>query len=429
MVRVQLIAAVSGSCSGTSDRKFPALTVWQVHWNWFCLLFILGLAGCQTIEPQSIWLTRNRTVSSSRLQRRRAETTPLSESGCPVVPATGEKSNVRSAPQADAFREGKVDVLSCSITSRAEQVAACFVPTVQRSWHPELLVRGNDEPVVPADARTDAEPAEELDWSSLIEPSAVQFESSWQWEPVERSARDRDWTRWERLQADYGNFYSGRSMFQLGTAFLAGAAMANTNVDEMISHDLYQENVVEIANEDISQKLHQPKALGDGYILLPTLAVLALSEPWLEQSAWTKPLGEWGDRGARAMLVGGPVVLLTQNLTGASRPNESPSGSHWEPFQDNNGVSGHAFVGAVPFLTAGRMSRRPWAKAFWYGASTLPALSRVNDERHYFSQVFLGWYLAWLATAAVDSSQQQRQLKITPTWNEAGPGLMLEKHF
>lgn len=125
--------------------------------------------------------------------------------------------------------------------------------------------------------------------------------------------------------------------------------MANTNFDEMFSHDLYRDNVIDIANEDISQTLHQPKLLGDGYILLPTLAALALAEPWLEQSEWTKPLGEWGDRGARAILVGGPVVLLTQNLTGSSRPNESPSGSHWEPFQDNNGVSGTLL--SAPFLS------------------------------------------------------------------------------
>lgn len=312
-----------------------------------------------------------------------------------------------------------------------------FLKGTRRSWRPTLLIRANDEQAAVSAAGLEAEvgteaasgPTDQSDWSGLVGEPNSELEAKWQWNLDQRSISDRNRSRWERVKSDYANFYSSKSMLQMGAAFLAGAAMANTNFDEMFSHDLYRDNVIDIANEDISQTLHQPKLLGDGYILLPTLAALALAEPWLEQSEWTKPLGEWGDRGARAILVGGPVVLLTQNLTGSSRPNESPSGSHWEPFQDNNGVSGHAFVGAVPFLTAGRMSRRPWAKALWYGASTLPALSRVNDEGHFFSQAFLGWYLAWLATAAVDNSQQQRQLKLIPTWNEAGPGLMFERNF
>ena len=85
---------------------------------------------------------------------------------------------------------------------------------------------------------------------------------------------------------------------------------------------------------------------------------------------------------------------------------------------------------SVPFLAAGKMSHNPWAKAAWYGVSVLPALSRVNDDRHYFSQVFLGWYIAWLATNAVDDSiQRPRNFRVAPTWSPSGPGLMLEKQF
>ncbi len=401
------------------------------------LLVLLGIVGCHSWEPHGTWAPRQRISHGSRLQRRRTEASPDSISSSAASGLSVIKVPVDPSAETPGSREhaGSSD----SLQNRAiltSQESTSFNERRAQIWKPGLLIRANDsllnqapQPEVAgtSPARFSLEPVvgdlEETGRTAITVPA-------WQWQPDDLPVNRETWSRWERLQADYGNFYSRESLFRLGTAFLAGAAMANTNFDEMFSHDLYRENVVDVANDDYSQKLHQPKMLGDGYILLPTLAGLALAEPWLQRSEWTRPLGEWGDRGARAMLVGGPVILLTQNLTGASRPNESPSGSHWEPFRDNNGVSGHAFVGAVPFLTAGRMSRNPWAKAAWYGASALPGLSRINDERHYFSQVFLGWYVAWLATAAVENSEQdRRQLKIMPTWSESGPGVMLEKHF
>lgn len=235
---------------------------------------------------------------------------------------------------------------------------------------------------------------------------------------------------WEQVVGDYGNFYSPGNLTNLAIGFGAGAVLANTSLDESISHDLFRENVVEIANEDITQKLHSPKPLGDGHIILPIVGGAALAQPWLEESPWLEPLGDWGNRAARTVLVGGPFVLATQRLIGGSRPTESHSQSHWEPFQDNNGVSGHAFVGAVPFLAAAQMSDSKVAKALWITGSVLPGLSRVNDDRHYFSQVFLGWYVAFLATQAVDQTQHaSRGFRLMPLLAPNGFGFAIEKRF
>lgn len=236
--------------------------------------------------------------------------------------------------------------------------------------------------------------------------------------------------RWEQLSSDYGHFYSARNLGNLAIGFAVGAAMANTNFDESLSHDFFQENFVDIANEDVTEKLHQPKLLGDGYILLPLIGGAALAEPWLESSPVLQPIGEWGNRSARAILVGGPLVMLMQRVVGGSRPNESDSLSHWEPFQDNNGVSGHSFVGAVPFLSAAEMTDSKWLKALCFAGSVLPGISRINDERHYFSQVFLGWYVAYLSCRAVDVTQTGRDgFRIFPTIDQNGFGLLLDKRF
>ena len=234
---------------------------------------------------------------------------------------------------------------------------------------------------------------------------------------------------WNDLGDDYGNFYAPQNLANLTAGFLAGATMANTHVDSYISDKVF-ENVINVSNDEYTELLHLPKSLGDGHLILPLFGVTALAQPWLEQSPVWQPVGEWGNRSMRAALVGGPLVLVSQRLIGGSRPNESSSQSHWTPFQDNNGVSGHAFIGAVPFLTAAQMSDRPLIKIACYVGSVLPGISRINDERHYTSQVVMGWYIAFLATHAVNQTQTGSDgFRIFPTFDQNGIGLMLDKRF
>ncbi len=123
------------------------------------------------------------------------------------------------------------------------------------------------------------------------------------------------------------------------------------------------------------------------------------------------PIGEWGQRCLRATLVGVPPLLILQRGLGASRPDENDS--HWRPFNDSNGVSGHNFMGAVPFIVAAKMTDKPYLKYPLYMASTLCGLSRINDDKHYFSQIVLGWWLAYLAADSVFKTEKEKEQKLT----------------
>ncbi len=119
------------------------------------------------------------------------------------------------------------------------------------------------------------------------------------------------------------------------------------------------------------------------------------------------PLGPGDSAWLGAYLVGGPANLAMQRITGGSSPGESSDSSHWRPFNDDNGVSGHAFIGAVPFLTLAGMSDSKFSVYLSYAASTLAGLSRINDNAHFPSQVFLGWFMAFEATGSVRESDKQ----------------------
>jgi len=48
--------------------------------------------------------------------------------------------------------------------------------------------------------------------------------------------------------------------------------------------------------------------------------------------------------------------------------------------------------------------------------SILPGLSKINDNKHYFSQVALGWYLAFLSCDVIDKTDSKNKTTffITP---------------
>jgi hypothetical protein len=224
------------------------------------------------------------------------------------------------------------------------------------------------------------------------------------------------------VEEDYEHLYlSPGRLLPLGVAFGAGAIMANTDTDRKIQ-DWYQTRVRTDGGDQASKVF---KAFGEGLYLIPISVAAALLGDRLSPDTGTSPIGTWGERATRAYLAGGPTVLLTQWATGGSRPSEGDS--HWRPFRDNNGVSGHAFIGGVPFLTAGRMCEENLpARYLLYAASALPALSRINDNDHYASQAFLGWFLAWEATGAIaQPDRSDRHVSLAPMMTGDACGLAL----
>jgi len=202
---------------------------------------------------------------------------------------------------------------------------------------------------------------------------------------------------WERIKGDYVHFYSWPNLRLLLGGIGVAAILANCDLDDDFAH-AYQ-NQVRSSGTDTASAIFEK--LGRGAYVIPAFAAATLLELWYEnQSGQTTLLGEWSENTFRAMLVGGPPVFILQPLLGASRPTEM-AGSKWKPFSGNNGVSGHAFLGAVPFLSAAMMTDNCLLKTTLIGASTLTGWSRINDNKHFLSQVLLGWWIAYLSTMSV----------------------------
>jgi hypothetical protein len=178
-----------------------------------------------------------------------------------------------------------------------------------------------------------------------------------------------------KVLADHRNFYSPESLTFLAGGFVVGGAIANSNIDGQL-HKHFLSGIRNANSDDWFDALHKAKDVGDGRYTLPIFAGSYAIGKLFPDSKRAKTIGTWGERSGRAFLVGAPPLIGLQELTGGSRPGETALGSQWHPLQDNNGVSGHSFMGALPFITAAKMSESPWSKATFYAGLKFPKIGR-----------------------------------------------------
>jgi E1-E2 ATPase len=233
----------------------------------------------------------------------------------------------------------------------------------------------------------------------------------------------------ERLWDDQKNFYSPESVTLLAGGLVVGGLMANTSIDEDI-HRHFQSSIRGATSDEWFESLHASKELGNGLYTLPVFATAWATGELFPDNKLVEMSGQWGERSIRGFVVGAPPLIIMQKLTGGSRPTETDENSEWQPFQDNNGISGHAFMGSLPFITAAKMTDSQGYKFLFYAGSTIAPLSRVNDNAHYPSQVALGWWMAYLAASAIDATDNPNaRWQFYPYSTGDGSGMMAELRY
>ena len=232
-----------------------------------------------------------------------------------------------------------------------------------------------------------------------------------------------------RVFSDFSNAYSRNSVKNFGASLLVGGVLANTEMDHNFQR-WHNRNVRSRSSDEFAKF---SKVFGEGQIFIPIAATCAVAYR-LHQARLGLPDNTWGNfacRTTRGYATGTPTLLLFQSLLGAGRPSKTTS--YWRPFRHHNAVSGHAYIGAVPFITAAQMSDNIYVKGLFYSFSTFTAWSRVNDNGHYLSQALLGWYLAYLSVRAVLATEADsplpRGMTIFPISGIDAVGLGLHYRF
>jgi hypothetical protein len=226
------------------------------------------------------------------------------------------------------------------------------------------------------------------------------------------------------ISQDYRCFYSKEILKRLAIGIGLAGGLANTPIDEEIQ-GYVQDTLRNTATDKVSESV---KPFGEGAITIPLYAGVALFGEFTKDSKLGSTIGKWGKSSLRTILVGAPPMLFLQRATGASRPKED--GSRWMPFNDTNGVSGHSFMGAVPFLTAAKGTDNLYVKCSLYLGSMLCGLSRINDNSHYTSQAALGWWVAYLAASCGGRTEKEgKRLIVVPASIKDGMGALAILYF
>ena len=243
---------------------------------------------------------------------------------------------------------------------------------------------------------------------------------------IELSVSPKIQSTWRLLLNDQKKFYSAPNVRPAALTLGASAVLSNTSMDQEFA-DWYQSDVRSEASDEIAKVA---KVFGEQWPMMGAYAAASLTGRLVEGRLIDEDsrLSAWGDQSIRSMLVGVPPLLFLQKAIGSSRPNDIPPASGWNFWNDENGASGHTFVGAVPFLVAAQLTDdRRW-KTTLTALSTFTGWSRINDNDHYLSQVVVGWWLAYAATRCVERSDDG-PYEIRPIIQDEALGLEFDWNF
>jgi hypothetical protein len=228
------------------------------------------------------------------------------------------------------------------------------------------------------------------------------------------------------MKADFRYHYSARPLTEVAVGFGVTGLLANSSADENIQQ-LFRDKLQGDAGDSLADLF---TTVGDVSHPLYSIPIY-LGTMWIGgySGEAESAAARWGANSLRGLLIGTPELLVLQNVAGGQRPEDGEPG--WTPFDGDAGVSGHAFSGAVPIITAARMTDKRWLKYTLYVTSTLPGLARVYDDQHYFSQTFMGWWLAYVAAKTVEHTNfgDKSTAHIMPLLYPDGGGLQVSIQF
>jgi hypothetical protein len=233
----------------------------------------------------------------------------------------------------------------------------------------------------------------------------------------------------DEISCDYQNYYRIAQLGQFMSGIALSGVMANTDFD-VIFRDEWQHRIRGHLTNKLSNNIDGYSAVMHFPTVIPIYAASMLLSYYAENHSFFCAAGHWGNHALRTLILGAPQQAILTSILGSGRPESNQP--HWHFFKYHRAVSGHAFYGAIPLLNFAKLSSHPFLKSTGYLLSLLPGLARINLDKHYASQAFLGWWLAFCATNVVwntdkvSEKPQNWSWQITPTYHAIFLGFSLK---
>ena len=198
------------------------------------------------------------------------------------------------------------------------------------------------------------------------------------------------------------------------------------------------------ADEDIRDKVQSSRssfsddlaqvgeALGNGAYAIPSLGALYLAGHVLKN-----------DKAKRVALlsfesyvISGAFTLALKHMTGRERPNRNNDSDNWEGPNFDGGVSfssGHtATAFSIATIIANEYGNQPLVPPLAYSLAFLAGWSRMNDNKHWASDVIFGAAIGYFTSKALLKYHKRRnanRLAILPMMGKDRRGVMAFYQF
>jgi membrane-associated phospholipid phosphatase len=142
-------------------------------------------------------------------------------------------------------------------------------------------------------------------------------------------------------------------------------------------------------------------------LALGSLTGRALGSKGLEGVSW---------RALQSTAVAGAAALVLKSAVGRRRPDVAPNTAFsFRPFvfKGNSFPSGHTTVAFALATSLSGETKDHWTDLLFYSAATLTGYARINDDRHWLSDIVFGAGLGIVSARLVQ--RWHRPFAVTPT--------------
>jgi PAP2 superfamily len=173
------------------------------------------------------------------------------------------------------------------------------------------------------------------------------------------------------------------------------------------------------------------KPFGEGYCILPALGMVYMYG-YMDKDQRAKRIGLLG---TESFAISGALVQALKHVTHRHRPGCSDRYNMWDgPGFSNSNLSfasGHsASAFSVATVIASEYEDKLWVPPLAYGLATLTALSRINDDEHWASDVLVGSAIGYFtAKTIIKLHQDERGLAVAPAMVGNGLGVVISCKF
>jgi membrane-associated phospholipid phosphatase len=220
--------------------------------------------------------------------------------------------------------------------------------------------------------------------------------------------------------------WGGREWLGLGLLAVAATAASDT-LDERVL-DLVQDHRTASTRRlaDLARGGGTPLGWGGGIVAATYLAGLVTGADGVRETGFEM---------AEAGILSGIVSAALRFAIGRSRPEADKGSTDFHPFEGGltagSMPSGHTtFAFALASVASVRVTGLGWVA---YPLAALVGYSRINDDKHWTSDVVAGAVLGtvsglWVTRRGRDAGQEPR-LSVTPWLSDAGSGVCLSSRF